>query len=441
MSPNQLMTSDSQVQSLSLWQDSVLRIPVDHVDKVEVRFSLTTARDRFNPKQWQSKELKPSSNVKGHFEIDLKQLRLPDGDYEYEYVLDDLADHPVADPYAEELTKFGGYRGLFRIRNGKRWRIPFSWDDEFPEGVTLPNNHELVIYEMPMRWMESAPERIRQVGLGTFEKAAFMRLDELKELGINAIELLPVQDSPDSLNWGYGTRFFFAPDWDMGGPVDLKFFVKQCHRRGIRVIFDIVMNHDRECPLRKLDFDRYFLHDHDLERQRRGDDYGQKLFRYDADNNGELPAQDFQLRMAEFWIREYHADGFRVDEFRGIDNWDFIRRFREHTWQVHQQNFPERPFIVIAEDSWRRAEVTYADANGRKVADSIWNFAHRDEARRAVRNEIHTSWGQPSRRDRVRWMISGEATWDDMSKEPKAGFYDMAQAVNYLTSHDVEGGK
>jgi len=83
--------------------------------------------------------------------------------------------------------------------------------------VQLPNNNEIVVYELPMRWVDSSPDAIdRQVGLGTFDKALFERLPYLADLGVNAIELLPVQDSPDTLNWGYGTRFFFAPDVDMG---------------------------------------------------------------------------------------------------------------------------------------------------------------------------------------------------------------------------------
>ena len=441
MSSSATVTDEEQTDTAARSSDSVLRIPVDRVDSVEVRFAPLAARDKFDPKSWPLEELKPSIDHRGFFEIDLEYLRLADGAYEYEFVLDGRHDQPVADPYAEEITKFGGYRGIFRMVGGKRRRLPFSWDDEFPGGVTLANNHHLVIYEMPMRWMESAPERIRQVGLGTFEKVAFMRLDELRDLGINAIELLPVQDSADTLNWGYGTRFFFAPDFDMGGPVDLKFFVKQCHRRGIRVLFDIVMNHDRDCPLRKLDYKRYFLHGNDPERSHRGEDYGEKLFRYWPNADGECPAREFHFQMAEYWIREYHADGFRIDEFRGINNWDFVQQFRDRAWHAHQQAFPGRPFLVIAEDSWRRAVVAqdnHFNPHGRKVTDAIWNFAFRDEARRAVRDDIHTVWGQPPRRDRVRWMISGAATWDSLSREVKPGFYDMAQAVNYLTSHDVE---
>ena len=189
-----------------------------------------------------------SDSAAGHFEINLDDLHLADGSYEYEFFVVDSSGpsgRRVADPYAEELTRFGGYRGVFQIAGGRRDRPAFSWDDELSPGVLLPNNNVLVIYEMPLRWMSGVPDDddYRQVDLGTFDSALFEHLDDLATLGINAIEFLPIQDSPDTLNWGYGTRFFFAPDIDMGSPVDLKFFIKLCHRRGIRVILDMVMNH------------------------------------------------------------------------------------------------------------------------------------------------------------------------------------------------------
>ncbi len=438
---------EALVSVTGLSSRNILRIPAAVETGVQMRYSPLRARDKFNPRSWISVPLTSSPHAAGYYEINLVGLKLPgyehlpDGAYEYEFVLDGDVDHPVADPYATEITKFGGYRGVFRIEHGRRWQLPFSWDDEFPEGVQLANNHELVIYEMPMRWMESAPQRIRQVGLGTFERAAFMRLDELKELGINAIELLPVLDSADTLNWGYGTRFFFAPDIDMGTPVDLKYFVKQCHRRGIRVIFDVVMNHARGCPLQKLDSKKFFLKEDNPQEEElgRGESWGGRMFRYRTMIDGQFPAREFHHQVAEFLICEYHADGFRVDEFRGIDNWDFMQEFRDRAWGVHQTAFPGRPFVVIAEHSARETKITHDGChNGRKIVDSMWNFGFRDETRRLLRSEMHTDWGQPRRRDRICWTISGRQTWDDYSHQVKDGFYDMAQAVNYLTSHDVE---
>jgi 1,4-alpha-glucan branching enzyme len=428
------------------WRDAMptkhLRIPAPIGSNIEMRFADVMHRDRFNPQGWLSEELQSIADQPGWFEIDLNALGLSDGDYEYEFILDGVSDSPISDPYATHITRFGGYRGVFQIRNGKRWQQPFTWEDEFTSGNELRNNHQLVIYEMPMRWMESAPERARQVGLGTFEKVVFAHLDRLKQLGISAIELLPVQDSPDTLNWGYGTRFFFAPDLDMGQPVELKFFVKHCHRRGIRVIFDIVMNHARNCPLAQLDYERYFLSEEDDERSHRGEDYGAKLFRYWPNDEDQNPARDFQLQMADYLITEFHADGFRIDEFKGINNWEFIQQFRDHVWHTQQQTFPGRPFIVIAEDSWRRSVVTHngeGNPNGKKVTDSMWNFAFRDELRRAFSGHLYSAWGEPSRRERICWMVTGEQIWNDWNRQAEPGFYDLSQAVNYLTSHDVEG--
>lgn len=419
----------------------VLNIPVRAGSQVEIRFAHMNVRDRFDPLGWRSEHLLPNPAEQDWYQIDLDALNLADGTYEYEFILDGRTDEPIADPFADEITRFGGYRGIFHIVAGKRWRHPFSWGDEFSDGIPLADNHALVIYEMPMRWMESAPEKIRQVGLGTFEKAVFAHLDKLQQLGINAIELLPVQDSADTLNWGYGTRFFFAPDLDMGPPLDLKFFVKQCHRRGIRVIFDIVMNHARLCPLSQLDYAGFFLHSSDEERDYRGEDYGAQLFRYWPDEHGRTPAREFQFLMADYLICEYHADGFRIDEFKGINNWEFIQQFRDRAWRTHQMLFPGRPFIVIAEDSSRRAVITHPsqdNPNGRKVTDAMWNFNFRDEARRSLQNSIHTEWGEASRGSRIQWMITGSITWNDWSRQENPGFYDMAQAINYLSSHDVE---
>ena len=371
----------------------VIYLPAQAGSHVEIRFAPVAARDNFNPENWHSVQLSPNPDKQGWYQIDLNGLDIADGIYEYEFILDNQTSQPIADPFADEITRFGGYRGIFHIVDGKRWRHPFSWDKEFANDVPLANNHELIIYEMPMRWMESAAEKIRQVGLGTFEKTVFAHLDDLQELGINAIELLPVQDSADTLNWGYGTRFFFAPDLDMGPPLDLKFFVKHCHLRGIRVIFDIVMNHARLCPLRHLDYSRYFLDGSDEERSHRGEDYGAQLFRYWPDEQGQTPAREFHFLMADYLIAEYHVDGFRIDEFKGINNWEFIQQFRERSWETQQTLFPGRPFIVIAEDSSRRAIITHPsdnNPNGRKVTDAMWNFNFRDEVRRSLQDTIHT---------------------------------------------------
>jgi hypothetical protein len=185
----------------------------------------------------------------GWWDFDIDALGLADGAYEYEFLLDGEIS-PSADPYADEITRFGGYRGVFRVAGKQRSQATFRWDDEFTGAPPLKSNNEIVIYEMPIKWMASDPSENPLVELGTFDKLVFEHLDYITTLGVNCIELLPIQDTSQTLNWGYGTRFYFAPDYDLGPPIDARFFIKTCHQRGIRVILDVVMNFfDPSCPL------------------------------------------------------------------------------------------------------------------------------------------------------------------------------------------------
>lgn len=418
-----------------------IAIPAPLAQKMELLYRPVVDRAMADPlvpqRSWQPLvPLQNSASSPGWFEIDVNSLALMDGTYEYALVVDGNQDLPVPDPFAAEITKFGGYRSLFTIRNGAREVTQFSWVNEFPDGISLPKNQQMVIYEIPLHWME-VTDQYRQVGLGTFEKVIYEHLEDLRELGINAIELLPIQDSADTLNWGYGTRFFFAPDWDMGKAFDMKFFVKCCHSHGIRVILDVVMNHSRECPLERLSHDFYYLRDNEEPGRA---SWGGQRFRYANAVNGTFWAREFHYRMAAFWVQEYHIDGFRIDEFNGINNWDFLQEFREHAHAANEAAFPDRPFIVIGEDSGRRAEATYPQAYLEKpVADAIWNFDFRDELRRLLSNNLNTAWGEPSRTDRIQSMINGHQLWDDWNHHYRPhGFTSLMQAVNYVTSHDVE---
>jgi 1,4-alpha-glucan branching enzyme len=408
---------------------SRVSIPVLGASQVHIRFSGLPRSVEFRPEDWRHERLDTAHD--GWWAIDLNALNLPDGSYEYEFVVErDGRSFTAPDPYAEDITRFSGYRGVFHIRNRERVRLPFSWDGELPASGALPNNNELVIYELPMRWVDPGDDGYtRQVGLGTVDKALFERLDQsMVLLGVNCIELLPIQDSPDSLNWGYGTRFFFAPDYDMSEIFDLKLFIKRCHQRRMRVILDIVMNHARKCPLRDLAFDWFFLRSGDEEKDPDGKprpDWGGDIFRYREQRGGQFQARNFHFGMAEFWIREFHIDGFRLDEFKGIDNYEFIQDFTDHCERVATS--AERPyFIVIAEDSWRRTAITTtAGYRGRRVVHSMWDFNFRDELRRLVSNTIYTKLGEPSRSTRVRGFLGLGA------------FPDMANRVTYCTSHDI----
>jgi len=410
----------------------LLRIPGPDVSAIALRFSPLSARDHFNPASWPLHPLAPSPDFPGWWEINIDQLGLADGEYEYEFV---VAGNPVADPYAEQLTRFGGYRGLLTMSGGTRIRQAFGWDDEFTSGVNLPNNNQIVIYEMPIKWMASDPSENPLVELGTFDTMLFEHLDSLIALGINCIELLPVEDTPQTLNWGYGTRFYFAPDYDIGTPVDAKFFVKYCHQRGVRVLLDVVMNmFAPECPLKTLAAS-WFQEASSPARQ----DWGQCLFHYSSPSYGSYyAAREFLCEMGAFWVSEYHIDGYRIDDFADINNYEFVQDFRNAAAAQSQQLFPGKPFLVVAEDTNRRFAITYANAfNGQRVVDGIWNFGYRDEIRNLLTDSINTVFGQPGRSQRVQHLISMEGVWNGLPSAFDPGYGDMTCAVDYITSHDV----
>ena len=164
----------------------LLRIPGPGLNALAIRFAPLSDRDQFSPSSWMPHALTPSVTFPGWWEIDLDLLGLVDGDYEYEFVVNGATVCP--DPYAEDITRFGGYRGIFTMANGKRVSKPFRWDGEIPAGISLPQNNQIAIYEMPIKWMSSDPsENAPLVELGTFDKVIFEHLNDLASMGVNCI--------------------------------------------------------------------------------------------------------------------------------------------------------------------------------------------------------------------------------------------------------------
>lgn len=432
------MTTDSDIVFPPDTDSSAIRVPVMDAETVSMRYSPLQSRSEFVPDSWNRAELSPTHDD-GWYELDLTDLELPDGRYEYEFVVERGEDEPVvtSDPFAEELTRFKGIRGSFQIRDGERYRQSFSWDDEIPESG-LPENHELVLYEFPPRWAAPAASgNRRNVADGDLQDLLTDHLDTIADLGVNGIELLPIMDSPDDRGWGYGTRFFFAPDNDLGGQIDTKFLIKECHRRGIRVFLDVVVNHATGCPLEQLADGWFFRHpDEQPERS----DWGGRRFDFESTLDGYHPAQEFLCRMGEYWVEEYHVDGFRIDEFKGADNWNFVQRFRDRTHAAHNELASDRPFLVVAEDSHGRAQIVRDhedNPDGRSVVDAMWNFDFQVEARRVLRDGIEFNEDGPARSERLQALITNDRTYDGRTEELGRGFDDLSQAVNYITSHDV----
>ncbi len=186
----------------------------------------------------------------------------------------------------------------------------------------MPSNYELIIYELLVSDFFHGSEDSQQ---GHYTNV-IEKLDYLCELGINAIELMPVNKAPGDYNWDYIPSYFFAPQPNYGSTKELKQLIDECHARGIGVILDQLYNHSlEESPLLHIERDYWYHHDRyhpDADPQ----DYWEPECNYDHKDEALSirPAWEFMGDVIRFWIQEYHIDGIRYDALKELDNFDFL---------------------------------------------------------------------------------------------------------------------
>jgi 1,4-alpha-glucan branching enzyme len=143
----------------------------------------------------------------------------------------------------------------------------------------------------------------------------------VKDLGFTHVELLPVMHHPYSGSWGYQVTGYYATLATMGSPDDFRYFVDRLHAEGIGVILDWVPAHFPRDEWALARFDGSSLYEHDDPRRGAHPDWGTLVF-----NLGRSEVQNFLLANALFWLREYHADGLRVDAVASMLYLDYSRK-------------------------------------------------------------------------------------------------------------------
>jgi maltooligosyltrehalose trehalohydrolase len=201
----------------------------------------------------------------------------------YQYVVDELV---VPDPVSRHLPD--GVHGATEIVAPDA----FPWTDEAWKGISL---REYIIYELHIGTF--TPE-------GTFD-SAIAKLPYLKQLGITAIEVMPVSAFPGSRNWGYDGISPYAVQTTYGGPAAFKQFIDAAHREGLPVMLDVVYNHLGNEGNYLRQFGPYFTDRHHTP-------WG------DAIDYSQRGVREYVIENALFWIREYHLDGLRLDAVQMI---------------------------------------------------------------------------------------------------------------------------
>ena len=180
----------------------------------------------------------------------------------------------------------------------------FKWSDA-TLNFKRPNKNNLVIYEL---WVYDFTTKRTIEGVRS-------RLDYLQQLGVNAIELMPICEFDGNYNWGYSPNHYFAPDRAYGSETQIKSFIDECHQRGIAVILDMVLNHATGLnPMNKL-----YPYGTDLAQNPwfnvtapHSDNV------YEDWNHGFEPAHSMFKRALQYWLKEYKVDGYRLDLSHGL---------------------------------------------------------------------------------------------------------------------------
>lgn len=180
----------------------------------------------------------------------------------------------------------------------------FQWSDA-TLNFKRPDKNNLIIYEL---WVRDHTPRRSIEGL-------MERLDYFEDLGVNAVELMPVTEFDGNDSWGYSPNHYFALDKAYGTPEQLKTFIDECHKRGIAVILDMVFNHATGLnPMNKL-----YPWGTDLSKNpwfNAQAPHGDNV--YEDWNHDFAPTKTMFTRALQYWLEEYKVDGYRMDLSHGL---------------------------------------------------------------------------------------------------------------------------
>jgi maltooligosyltrehalose trehalohydrolase len=260
----------------------------------------------------------------------------------YYYRLGGIGDRP--DPASRSQPQ--GVHGPSRVVD-----TSFGWNDGSWSGLPL---EEYIIYELHVGVF--SPE-------GTFD-AVIPNLPELKELGIMAIELMPVAQFPGSRNWGYDGVYPFAVQDSYGGPAGLKRLVNACHGQGLAVVLDVVYNHLGPEGNYSANYGPYFT-------DRYQTPWGSAV-NFDGPYSDEV--RHFFIQNALSWLKDFHIDALRLDALHAIIDISASPFLKELALSVHQEGRRlNRRVYLIAESDRNDARLIQSPEKGGLGLDAIWN--------------------------------------------------------------------
>ena len=390
----------------------------------------------FNDWKLDNNYLMKKDSSKDRFWIELSGLTAQT-DHMYQYFIE--ADLKVADPYSTIILTESNdqyidaitYPNLPAYPTGKTNHsvtllrtgdAPFSWEIT---NFNKPAKTDLVIYELLIRDFDA---------LHSFD-AVKARLDYLQELGVNAIEFMPVSEFDGNESWGYNPSFHMALDKYYGTKTAFKQLIDECHKRGIAVILDVVYNHATgQNPYYRMwntdngNYGGQAAADSPFFNETAKHSYSV----FNDFNHSQQATKDYVKRTTQYWIEEYKIDGFRWDLTKGFtqnctasdegctntiqaDRVAVLKEYADYQWEV------DPDFYVIFEHLGTNQEetewVNYRLGEGKGIM--MWSNLNP--------NYSETSMGyHDSNKSNFSWISYKNRGWTTPAN------------ISYMESHDEE---
>jgi len=365
----------------------------------------------------------------------------PATEYAFQYLIDGelrIADpytHKILDPWNDPYITDDIYPNLKTYPVGKTAEIVSTFQTDTPtyvcqtENYVRPDQKNFVIYELLIRDFIARHDY----------RTLCDTLDYLANLGINAIELMPVSEFEGNSSWGYNPSFHLALDKYYGTPNDFRRFVDECHARGIAVIIDMVLNHVYgQSPLVRMYWNSA------LSRPAANSPWFNAVspnpvyaWGYDF-NHDSQHTKAYVDRVNKYWLTEYQIDGFRFDFTKGFTNTpgdgsgydasriSILQRMANEIRKVDQD-----AYIILEHFAANNEEKVLADYGMLLWGNANWNYG---QSAMGYTSDSDFSWGYYKTRG---WDLPGLMTYMESHDEQRLMYKNLTWG-NAAGSYDIQ---
>jgi maltooligosyltrehalose trehalohydrolase len=339
---------------------------------------------------------------------------------DYAFLLDD-GDQPLPDPRSPWQPH--GVHGASRVYD----HAEFAWSDAAWTGRQQPGS---VLYELHVGTFTAG---------GTFD-SAIERLDHLVDLGIDLVELLPVNAFNGERGWGYDGVCWFAPHQAYGGPDGLKRFVDAAHRRGLGVVLDVVYNHFGPSGAYAPTFAPYLAE---------GNNSWGRSLNLDGPHSDEV--RRYIVDSALMWLRDYHLDGLRLDAVHALVDRGATHLLEQLASEVDSlSTHLRRPLSLIAESDLNDARLITAREAGGYGLHAQWDDDVHHALHAMLTGERQGYYGDFGSPECLAAVLTGAfwhaATWSSFRERTHGRPVDRARLPGHrfvacIQNHDQIGNR